>query len=282
MPTGHKDPGSVAAEIKMTRMVHDGAFLVVEGIDDSRFWEPRRHPSSELVDAEGKRNVIEGIGRLSPSESQGVLGVVDDDYDSLLGVEGHGENVVVTDAHDLECLLCRSRALDSVLAEYGSPEKIQRFEHEAGVDVRVGLLERAICFGRVRLAVALYGLDIQHDAIRVRRFVDEATWTVDSDGLIRAVVKEGSADDESAVARSVEGLPPAEVWRVVRGKDLLELLRIGLMRVLGNMKPSVGTGQLARLLRVAMSREELQSTQLWADMRTWEEGTGRNYLVLAE
>ena len=93
-------------------------------------------------------------------------------------------------------------------------------------------------------------------------------------------MKEGSADGEGALAKSVEGLPTADVWRVVRGADLL--LRIGLMRVLGNMRPSVGTGELARLLRVAMSREELQSTQLWADMRTWEEGTGRNYLVLAE
>jgi len=234
------------------------------------------------VDGEGKRNVVDGIGLVSQQDGQGVLGVVDDDYDSLLGVEGHGENVVVTDAHDMECLLCRSRALDRVLAEFGSPMKIRRFEQKAGVDVRVGLLERAAIFGRVRLAAALYGLNIQHGAIRVPRFVDEATWTVDSEGLTRAVLKEDSADDESVVARSVEGLPKADVWRVVRGKDLLELLRIGLMRVLGDIKPTVGTEQIARLLRVAMSQEELQSTQLWADMRIWEKSPGRNYLVLAE
>ena len=282
MPRGHKDPGSVAAEIMMTRMVHDGAFLVVEGIDDSRFWEPRRHSDCQLVNGEGKRNVVEGIGRLPPLECQGVLGIVDDDYDSLLGVEGRVENVVVTDAHDLECLLCRSRALDTVLVEYGSPRKIQRFEEEAGVDVRAGLLERATIFGKVRWAAALYGLEIEHGAIRVQPFVDRRTWAVDSEGFIRAVVKEGSAYDEGVVATLVNHLPDADGWRVVQGHDVLALLRIGLMRVLGNMKASVGTEQIARVLRAAMSREELQGTQLWADMRTWEESTGGQYLVLAE
>ena len=38
MLSGHKDPSSVAAEIKMMRMVHGGAFLLVEGANDVRFW----------------------------------------------------------------------------------------------------------------------------------------------------------------------------------------------------------------------------------------------------
>ena len=282
MPRGYKDPGAVAAEITMTRMVHDGAFLVVEGLDDSRFWEPRRHADCQMVDGEGKRNVVEGVGRLQSSGCEGVLGVVDDDYDSLLGMGARAENVVVTDTHDLECLLCRSRALHTVLVEYGSPRKIGQFEQESGVNVRAGLLERASVFGRVRWAAELYGLDIEREAIRVQRFVDRRTWGVDSEGLIRAVVREGSADDESVLVGRLEGLPEADGWRVVRGHDVLELLRIGLMHVLGSMKASVGTGQIARVLRAAMTREELQGTQLWADMRAWEESTGGRYLVLAK
>ena len=106
-----------------------------------------------MVDGEGKTNVVEGIARLRASEREGVLGVVDDDYDSLLGVRERAANVVVTDAHDLECLLCRSRALDTVLVEYGSGRKIRRFEEEAGIDVRTGLLERASVFGKIRWGV---------------------------------------------------------------------------------------------------------------------------------
>ena len=210
-----------------------------------------------------------------------MLGVVDDDYDSLLGRRARGDNVVTTDAHDLECLLCRSRALDTVLVEYGSPGKIRRFEQEAGVDVRAGLLARASVFGRVRWAAELYGLDIVQSAIRVQRFVDRSTWKVDSAGLMKAVVRKGSADREQRIADRLDALPQADGWWVVQGHDVIELLRIGLMQVLGDMKASVGAGQIARVLRAAVSREELEGTQLGADIRTWEEGTGGRYLVLA-
>ena len=42
----------------MTRMAHEGALLVVEGLDDWRFWEPRRHTACQTVDGEGKGNVV--------------------------------------------------------------------------------------------------------------------------------------------------------------------------------------------------------------------------------
>ena len=152
MPTGHKDPGTIAAEIKMIRMDHAGAFLVVEGVADMRFWRPRRCEECALVNGEGKRNVTGGILRLDAESFGGVLGIVDDDCDSLMDVDPGTRNIARTDAHDMECLLCRSSALDKVLAEYGDESKIRRFETNAGMDVRGALLERALVFGRLRFA----------------------------------------------------------------------------------------------------------------------------------
>ena len=150
MPIGHKTPDILVNEIKMHRTSHNGSFLIVEGNDDVRFWTPRHHADCELVDGEGKQNVIGGIQRLDSTNFAGVLGIVDSDYDTLNGTSIESENLLATDAHDLECLLCRSSALDKVLAEYGSRPKIERFENEAGADVRTGLLERALIFGRLR------------------------------------------------------------------------------------------------------------------------------------
>lgn len=87
MPTGHKDPGTIASEIKMMRTEHAGAFLVVEGVTDMRFWRPRKCEECELVDGEGKHNVIGGIRRLDGERIDGVLGIVDDDCDSLMDVD---------------------------------------------------------------------------------------------------------------------------------------------------------------------------------------------------
>ena len=89
MLSGHKDPSSIAAEIKMMRLIHGGAFLVVEGANDVRFWRTRRHDTCELVDGEGKCNVVAAVHRLDGEDISGVLGIVDDDFDSLLGISTH-------------------------------------------------------------------------------------------------------------------------------------------------------------------------------------------------
>lgn len=279
MPKDHKDPGVLATEIEMTRTLHGGAFLIVEGSDDIRFWTARKGVDCELVDGEGKLNVVKGIQRLDAQNFEGALGVVDDDYDSLLGRDLGSRNLVATDTHDLECLLCRSSALDSVLAEFGNPSKIRRFENDSGSDVRAGLLERALVFGRLRWSAARLGLPIKHDVIRIPRFTDQQTWDVDDNGLMRAVSQSGSVGYGEELAREIAELPPADPWRIVRGHDVMEILRIGLRQMLGQLPASVGKNQLAGVLRAAMSREELEETTLCADMRRWET-ENRPYRVL--
>ena len=251
-------------------MVHDGAVMIVEGPGDARFWELRRHRRCELIEGEGKTNVVESIVRLGRLNCQGVLGIVDDDYDSLLGVKLEAENVLVTDAHDLECMLCRSSALDAVFAEFGSRRKIERFEESEGVDVRTGVLERTLHFGRLRWAAEMHDLDIDKGAIRAQRFVDLDTWSVGVGDLIRAVIRRGSKDDEVVVRRCISALPEADPWCVAHGHDMLVVLCAGLRRVLGDLRASVGVEGIARVLRAGMSKEELGRTRLVGEVRVWE------------
>ena len=281
MPTGHKDPGTIASEIKMMRMEHAGAFLVVEGVADMRFWRPRKHVACELVDGEGKHNVVGSLRRLDARRFEGVLGVVDDDYDSLMGIDPGTGNVVMTDAHDLECLLCRSRALEAVLAEFGVPVKMGRFEDAQGVDVRTGLLERALIFGRLRWVALRRDLNIDSTAIRVQQFVDVKTWQVDQAGLMGAVATGDSAGHEDLLAQCVARLPRTDPWRVVQGHDMIEILRRGLMSVLGDIPASVGPKQIAQVLRAGMDSEELRKTALWTDLRNWE-AMNQGYSVLRD
>ena len=280
MPIGHKTPGALVAEVKMSRMSHDGSFLIVEGKDDVRFWTPtsRRHASCELVDGEGKPNVIGGIQRLDVENFAGVLGVVDSDYDLLDGIAVESENLLATDAHDLECLLCRSSALDAVLAEHGSRPKIERFENETGADVHTGLLERALVFGRLRWAAVRCDPVIDLRGLGVPRFVDKDTWTVPSVELICGALLD-SPEEILSLTHRLDELPEADPWHIVHGQDVVQILRIGLQRTLGEMPPSVGVKEVRRMLRVAMSRDDLQETKLWRAMRAWE-SANRPYMVL--
>ena len=270
MPFQHKTPGILAAEIEMHRRVHAGAFLIVEGKDDLRFWRRWRHSDCELIEGEGKDKVVNGVRRLDSRGVRGVLGVVDSDYDTFKGEDLPSTNLVATDAHDLECVLCRSQALEAVLAEHGDPSKIQRFEDDTGVAVRQSLLDRALAFGRVRLAATLWDETQVMPELRVPRFLDEMTWIVDGTALMDAVVARSGRDRETWENRVIS-FAGADPWFVARGHDMVEILRIGLRKVLGDIGTTVGRDDIARDLRLAVSREYLEATGLWAGVRTWQD-----------
>lgn len=271
MPSGHKSPGIIAAEIRMTRQASDCSFLVVEGSDDIRFWEARRHSECELIDGEGKPNVIGAVSRLAVARVGGVLGIVDEDYDALLGTSLELSNLVAVSPHDLECFLCQTSALDKVLAEFGTPEKLVAFTTGVG-GIRAALVDRALAFGRLRWAALACSLSIDVSRIRVPRFLDAETWTVDRRGLIHAAAAGLERELEDCMGR----LPATQPWRLVTGHDVLEVLRIGLKRVLGDLKATVGVGEIARVLRAA---GQLEGTTLLEQIRGWE-GANRPYLVL--
>ena len=268
MPYGHKTPGIIVAEIRLTKADGDRSVLIVEGADDARFWIPRKHSECELVDGEGKPNVILGIRALDATDVRGVLGLIDEDYDYLMGEELESENLVRVSPHDLECLLCCSTAFDSLLAEFGDSEKISHFVEREGVDIRRALLDRALIFGRVRLAALRSGIAIPEGAISVPRFVDFNTWTVDGDELLSVVASDN--DKEYELRQHIERLPDVHPWRTVRGHDVLSILGIGFRRVLGDLKNSVGVRDIARVLRSGIDSVEFQATELWMDIRKWE------------
>ena len=254
----------------MTRAVQNGSFLIVEGKDDRRFWLPRCLDECEIVDGEGKNNVIGCVRRLDAENFHGALGVTDDDYDSLMSASVASKNLVVTETHDLECLLIRSPALETVLAEFGVPEKIKKFENVSGVDVRTAILDRAIVFGRLRWAALKFELDINRDAISVARFVSPEPWEVDRDGLMRAALQ-GSSESEASLRGWVENLPVADPWLVAQGHDMVGILRRGLQQTLGEIRSSrTGTEHISQVLRSAFSDQHLQSSILARDIRKWE------------
>ena len=264
----HKDPSTLAAAVKMTRADHDGTLSLVEGVDDIRFWGTRRHSTCELVDGEGKTNVLGSIHRLD--SEPGVLGIVDDDYDSLTGTHHATQNIVATDAHDLECLLCRSTALDKVLAQCGARAKIRSFEEQVGVDTRTSLLAKSLVFGRLRWATTYFALGIDLTGVSVERFMDRTTWTVREEDLLRTVTRAGGSTQYSLLRQSISSLPAADPWRVANGHDMVRILRIGLLQVLGTLKTNVDANQVARVLRAAIAVEELHRTGFGAAIRAWE------------
>ena len=277
---GHKDPGVVAAEIKMRRTLYNGTFLVVEGRDDRKFWDTRQHENSTLVEAEGKHNVVGGIRLLDQEHFAGALGVVDSNHDYLEGRGLASRNLVATNAHDLECVTCMSSALDVVMAEHGDPQKVDDFQRKTGIGVREALLQRSPIFGNIRWAAKRFPSEIDSSHIQIQRFLDKANWAVKERCLIQ-VIAQRSGISEAGLQRRIADPPPANPWHIVHGHDTIDILRIGLQHVLGDIQPSVGREQISALLRAGMPLGELQQTKMGKDIRIWEQ-ENRPFRILAD
>lgn len=265
---GHKNPGVIESEIMMLRAVRDVSILILEGENDIRFWEPFKENGCELVNAEGKPNVLGAIQRLDANGHIGVLGIVDSDYDIVEGTELQSKNLLRTDCFDLECTLSRFDALRKVAVNFGDPTKVEKFESTSFRSINQEIIEKAAMIGRIRWAAFREGIRLDTNNMRIQRFIDDLTWEFKSLDLVSSVVL--NSDDKRDLEEAITELPEHSPWLVSNGHDVIELLRLGLRSVLGNLRPHVSSNSLAAALRAAVSRDEIESTDLWKSIREWE------------
>ncbi|WP_235526446.1 DUF4435 domain-containing protein [Nostoc piscinale] len=117
-----------ANKVRLLRDTFKGTFLLVEGSSDKTFYERFIDKlACQVVIISGKPSskqcVINTLEILDKSNFQGVLAIVDADFDRLKSLFLSSPNLLYTDTHDLEIMLIQSPALDKVLAEFGSDEK---------------------------------------------------------------------------------------------------------------------------------------------------------------
>jgi hypothetical protein len=132
---------------------------------------------------ENKANVYEVIRVLETDGFLGVVGILDADFDLVEGRPAKSGNLVIGDSHDLESMLVRSPALDGILIEFGSADKIERF----GRDIRTTMPQAAYPVACLRLYSERSGGMLRFDGLAYRRFLDRRTLNVDYTALVTEV-----------------------------------------------------------------------------------------------
>jgi hypothetical protein len=205
----------------------------------------------------------------------GVLGVVDDDCDSLENMRLPSINLVATDARDLECLLLRTQLLEKMVVELGDHEKIATFENHAGLSVRERLLENGLVFGRLRWLSKRMNWQLfdpsKPDNFNPDEFMDRESWSIDEEKLLKKAASKRQMATTDELQNLLETLPEADPWLVCQGHDLLKILRTGLQTVLGELKSAYTHKDLAAHLRLAFHDTHLAATQLYQHIRAWEQ-----------
>jgi hypothetical protein len=266
----------VVAEIKMSLAAFSGVHLLIEGGPDSIFWRLRlSHPAQcQLVICGNKGVVVSSIVELDRTAQRGMLGIIDDDFDSILGISYASSNLLATDTHDLETMMIGSRALNAILVEYGDPDKIKHFVAIANKSVVEALIENSLVFGRLRLLNARNGWGVDCTKFSPWKYVSLITWQVDTTTLFADFATQIDVAPlvvQNAVASEVSSPP----WNIIQGHDAVNILAIGLRSVLATKQ--VGERELTRSFRLSYDSDMFQSTALFALTSAW---AAKNNLVV--
>jgi hypothetical protein len=274
-----------ANQLRLRRSTFSGVFLLVEGSFDKVLYErfvDKKVCQLEVVAGKpsSKLRVIAVLEILETSSFRGILGIVDADFDRLEKSASNSPNLLRTDTHDLETMLINSPALDKVIAEFGSEDKIAKF----GKDVRTTLVEAGISIGYLRWISQCDGLNLTFNGIKFGNFIDEKSLSINELALIKEVKNKSQAlslNDRDIQQRMTKQKNDShDRWQVCCGHDLVDILSLGLRKAIGTMKPTdVGSDSLERSLRLAYEEAYFQQTQLYSDIQKWG-NSDRQFKVL--
>jgi Protein of unknown function (DUF4435) len=269
---------SISNELRMLRTVFDGSFLIVEGNTDKRvyqnFIEPKhcRIKCVEFKNDSNKKRVVEIIEILSADKKfTGAIGIVDADFDNLEAKNQNVANLFLTDFHDLECLILISPALEKVLAEFGSENKINKFSQ----DIRETLFETGSFIGYFRWISLSDELHLTFEDLDFGKFIDAKSLIFDLNVFIAKVKNKSQRHDinTSQITRQINELASNNHIKeqVACGKDVVEILSVALQKCLGtNNSNNVTTEIIARDLRLAYEFEFFILTNLYQNIKEWE------------
>lgn len=263
---------TVANSIKQARELLSSTFLIVEGDTDSRFYRNFFGENDcQTQVAHNKNNAVKALEILQKESYQGVLAIVDTDFDILEGKNDENPDLFFTDFHDCECVIFSSPALEKVLSEFGSNEKIQSL----GNDVRKMLFEIGAFIGYLRWISLRDELHLTFEEIDFGKFVKKVDLAFDVTLLVNTVKNKSQRPDleNTILVEKINELAinNHDKSQVSCGKDLIEILSIGFQKVLGtNNSNTVASEILARDLRLAYEFEFFISTDLYKSIKGWE------------
>jgi hypothetical protein len=272
----------VANKIKQLRETYSGTFILVEGSSDKVFYERFIDKSSchlEITAGKpsSKQCAIEILEILEKSNFQGVLAIVDADFDYLQNTTVTSPNLLRTDTHDLETMLIKSPAFDKVIVMFGSEEKIIKF----GRDLRTVLLESGTIVGYLRWVSQSDGLNLKFEGIEFKNFINNQTIQISEIELIKEVKNKSKAyslDNEDLQKRLTNKKNSSHnPWQVCCGHDLVEILSIALRKAIGSNRDidvkansDDRKNTLENFLLLAYEENYFHQTQLYLEIRKWE------------
>lgn len=275
-------PYDIINNIRMTKSMFKGSFLVVEGTTDAKIYENLINSNNcNIITALGKTNVLAIVDLIDTCMIKGVLAIVDSDFSKLDGLTPNSENLLFTDTHDLETMIINSPSFNKITNEFVVKEKVP--QETSFLEI---LLNNGAYLGYLRWLSSdkKQNLALKFKNLYFDNFIDKETISVDIDKLINEIEKNTTnfnADKEKLKKEVLELINKKEhnLFDVCCGHDLVEIFAIAVQDAYGNRKSRGITYELLDgMIRLSYEYIYFLETDLGKSVKKWEEKS--NYKIL--
>jgi len=262
------------------------AFVVVEGITDYRVYRKLFNEATcEVIVGESKENVMEAIEMCEAQRMQGIIGIVDADFWHVAQKPSKlPTTLFMTDNHDLECMMLKSKAYEHVLLEYGEVNKVARFEGKSRQSIQEVMLKNVALLGYLRKISLEMRLEFRFNQLNFLEFTDIGRLEIQEDVLIKYILfhsrKQNIYKEQQVKKWLHNAMRQAEdAWQICCGHDLMEFMTLGLIHLFGNYNAkNMFPGQLEGSFRLAYHEKMFENTLLYQSLLEWEQKNKRYHL----
>lgn len=279
----HMRPADFAAQLRMERQRHKGAFILLEGAHDiKRFKKFFDLSVSSIVNCYGKENVIGSVDLEQNSGHSDVVGFADVDFDKVLNAHSENDDIIFSAGHDFDIDVCGSDAICRYLDEMGDESKIGAL---GGYQVCVsGLLESLKPLSALRFANVRHNLRYSLQNLSHDQFFDGSAVNVDA--MIEHVsdARFSSPAQKATLRQHIDCYNAAEfdLWQFTNGHDFFAGLGIALRSKLGTRNaPQTWRSEVEKHLRLTFDLVDFHKTGCLPKIHDWQNRSGYRILQAA-
>ncbi len=274
-----KTADEVANEAIMTRQGNQTLIILVEGFNDDKvFSKFLADPETEIICSWGKENVLSATNILEEQNIFGFLAIVDADFWHIDGHPPISENVLVTDHHDVEMMMMKSRSFEHFVTEVCSKAKLSAFLKSHGVtDIREILINLALPLGCLRRYALLSDISLCFEGLKFSTFIEKETLGLDLERMVKSVLyltKNPGLHLKEIVQHLIHMVQNLsdDPYHICCGHDVIAILGVGLRKCIGSKSKEAASQQmLESALRLSYDSKCFRDTQLYAAALRWSE-----------
>jgi hypothetical protein len=230
----------------------------------------------------GKQQVIEIVKELNEYSLPGInyFGIIDLDFDKLLGTQEDVENLFHTESHDLDLDIILAGALARFFDTHISEDLLLNFaekttRQEANSSIIEKIMNSAAEFGLVRLAC--YITRTPQSDCKVRKYCLSDLKPI-LDDLIEVIENKYSQANIRNIVETERAKNHSDQY-LSNGHDVLEIVVILLGTTSKKSCSGLGVAKVDSIIKGCFSLEHFRNLQLYRIIQTWERTNSRPVLI---